>query len=55
MGTLAVTHIVSRASAEDLMLLNLYNLPPPLSKGDCIAFLSGVARLKQLVKKCAVR
>ena len=43
-----VTHIVSRANAEDLMLL--YNLPA-FSKGDCTAFLSGVARAHQLVKK----
>jgi len=43
-----VTHIVSRANAEDLMLL--YSLPA-FTKGDTTAFLSGVARANQLVKK----
>ena len=43
-----VTHIVSRAIAEDLMLL--YSLPA-FTKGDTSAFLSGVARSNQLVKK----
>jgi nuclear GTP-binding protein len=43
-----VTHIVSRANTEDLMLL--YSLPA-FTKGDSSAFLSGVARSNQLVKK----
>ena len=43
-----VTHIVSRANNEDLMLL--YSLPAFI-KGDTTAFLSGVARSNQLVKK----
>lgn len=47
-GFHAVTHIVSRASAEDLMLI--YSLPA-FTKGDCTAFLSGVARSNHLVKK----
>ena len=48
-----VAHIVSRANVEDLMLL--YSLPA-FAKGDCSAFLSGVARANQLVKKvrCSV-
>ncbi|KDR74391.1 hypothetical protein GALMADRAFT_250307 [Galerina marginata CBS 339.88] len=43
-----IVHIVSRANAEDLMLL--YSLPA-FAKGDPTAFLSGVARANQLVKK----
>ena len=43
-----VAHIVSRANAEDLMLL--YSLPA-FTNGDVSAFLSGVARSNQLVKK----
>ncbi|KAF8875335.1 hypothetical protein CPB84DRAFT_1796594 [Gymnopilus junonius] len=43
-----ITHIVSRANTEDLMLL--YSLPA-FTTGDPIAFLSGVARANQLVKK----
>ncbi|KAL0066047.1 hypothetical protein AAF712_006875 [Marasmius tenuissimus] len=43
-----LAEIVSRASAEDLMLL--YSLPA-FPKGDVDAFLSGVARAQQLVKK----
>ncbi|PPR03996.1 hypothetical protein CVT24_010489, partial [Panaeolus cyanescens] len=43
-----VEHIVSRANTEDLMVL--YSLPA-FSKGDPVAFLSGVARANQLVKK----
>ncbi len=47
-GDLLVEHIVSRTSAEDLMLM--YNLPA-FTKGDRIAFLAGVARSNHLVKK----
>ncbi|CAA7270739.1 unnamed protein product [Cyclocybe aegerita] len=43
-----IEHIVSRANTEDLMLL--YSLPA-FAKGDSTAFLSGVARANQLVKK----
>ncbi|KAF8816517.1 P-loop containing nucleoside triphosphate hydrolase protein [Phlegmacium glaucopus] len=43
-----VAHIVSRANTEDLMLL--YSLPA-FAKGDTTAFLSGLARANQLVKK----
>ena len=43
-----VAHIVSRANAEDLMLM--YSLPA-FTKGDTSAFLAGVARSNQLVKK----
>ncbi|KAK1222106.1 hypothetical protein PQX77_015030 [Marasmius sp. AFHP31] len=43
-----LAEIVSRANAEDLMLL--YSLPA-FPKGDVDAFLSGVARAQQLVKK----
>ena len=43
-----VDYIVSRANTEDLMLL--YSLPA-FTKGDPTAFLSGVARANQLVKK----
>ena len=43
-----VRQIVSRANTEDLMLL--YSLPA-FPQGDCAAFLSGVARAQQLVKK----
>ncbi|KAL1681245.1 P-loop containing nucleoside triphosphate hydrolase protein [Schizophyllum commune] len=44
----AVDHFVSRATTEDLMLL--YNLPA-FMKEDSTAFLTGVARAKQLIKK----
>ncbi|KAL1744619.1 hypothetical protein HDZ31DRAFT_82542 [Schizophyllum fasciatum] len=44
----AVDHFVARATTEDLMLL--YNLPAFL-KDDSTAFLTGVARAKQLIKK----
>ena len=44
-----VAHIVSQANAEDLMLL--YSLPA-FTKGDSSAFLAGVARSNQLVKRC---
>ncbi|KIM42789.1 hypothetical protein M413DRAFT_123683 [Hebeloma cylindrosporum] len=43
-----VAHIVSRANNEDLMLM--YSLPA-FAKGDPTAFLSGVARANQLLKK----
>ncbi|KAF8966516.1 hypothetical protein BDZ97DRAFT_1808256 [Flammula alnicola] len=43
-----IAHIISRANTEDLMLL--YSLPA-FVKGDPTAFLSGVARANQLVKK----
>jgi nuclear GTP-binding protein len=43
-----VTHIVSRANTEDLMLM--YSLPA-FAKGDPTAFLSGVARANHLLKK----
>ncbi|KIK65687.1 hypothetical protein GYMLUDRAFT_56349 [Collybiopsis luxurians FD-317 M1] len=43
-----VAHLVSRANAEDLMLL--YSLPA-FPKGDVDAFVSGVARSQQLVRK----
>ncbi|KAH6896389.1 GTP-binding protein [Coprinopsis sp. MPI-PUGE-AT-0042] len=43
-----LAHVVPRCNHEDLMLL--YNLPA-FSKGDQTAFLSGVARSQQLVKK----
>ncbi|KAK0453132.1 P-loop containing nucleoside triphosphate hydrolase protein [Armillaria borealis] len=46
--TPAVVHIVSRANNEDLMLH--YSLPA-FSKGDVDAFLPGLARSHQLVKK----
>ena len=45
---LVVDHFVSRATTEDLMLL--YNLPA-FMKEDSTAFLTGVARAKQLIKK----
>ena len=44
----AVDHFVSRATTEDLMLL--YNLPAFMNE-DSTAFLTGVARAKQLIKK----
>ncbi|KAI5825494.1 P-loop containing nucleoside triphosphate hydrolase protein [Schizophyllum commune Tattone D] len=44
----AVDHFVLRATTEDLMLL--YNLPA-FMKEDSTAFLTGVARAKQLIKK----
>ncbi|KAF8960205.1 hypothetical protein BDZ97DRAFT_1834514 [Flammula alnicola] len=44
-----IAHIISRANTEDLMLL--YSLPA-FVKGDPTAFLSGVARSNQLLKKC---
>ncbi|KAL4075642.1 P-loop containing nucleoside triphosphate hydrolase protein [Scleroderma citrinum] len=43
----AVTHIISRAEMQDLMLA--YNLPA-FSKGDTTAFLAGIARVNGLVK-----
>jgi hypothetical protein len=43
-----VAHIVTRGNAEDLMLL--YSIPA-FAKGDADAFLSGVARANQLIKK----
>ncbi|TEB29419.1 hypothetical protein FA13DRAFT_1734606 [Coprinellus micaceus] len=43
-----IAYLVSRANGEDLMLL--YNLPA-FAKNDATAFLSGVARAHQLVKK----
>lgn len=43
-----VAHIVARGNAEDLMLL--YSIPA-FAKGDAEAFLSGVARANQLIKK----
>lgn len=45
---LVVAHIVSRANNEDLMLM--YSVPA-FPKGDPTAFLSGVARANQLLKK----
>ncbi|KAF9468784.1 hypothetical protein BDZ94DRAFT_1303952 [Collybia nuda] len=45
---LAVSHIVARSNAEDLMLL--YSLPA-FAKGDPNSFLAGVARSHQLIKK----
>ncbi|KAJ4492770.1 P-loop containing nucleoside triphosphate hydrolase protein [Lentinula edodes] len=46
-----VTHLVSRANPEDLMLL--YGLPT-FPKGDVNAFVSGIARSQQLVRKRGV-
>uniref|UniRef100_A0A8H7Y2E5 CP-type G domain-containing protein n=1 Tax=Psilocybe cubensis TaxID=181762 RepID=A0A8H7Y2E5_PSICU len=43
-----IVHLVSRANTEDLMLM--YSLPA-FTKGDPTAFLSGVARANQLLKK----
>ncbi|KAF8164819.1 hypothetical protein B0H34DRAFT_779894 [Crassisporium funariophilum] len=43
-----IAHIMTRANTEDLMLL--YSLPA-FAKGDPSAFLSGVARANQLVKR----
>lgn len=43
-----IAHIVARGNAEDLMLL--YSIPA-FAKGDADAFLSGVARANQLIKK----
>ncbi|KAF5393690.1 hypothetical protein D9757_000369 [Collybiopsis confluens] len=43
-----ITHLVSRANSEDLMIL--YSLPA-FPKGDVDAFISGVARSQQLVRK----
>ncbi|KAF4616168.1 hypothetical protein D9613_011422 [Agrocybe pediades] len=43
-----IAHIASRANTEDLMLM--YSLPA-FAKGDATAFLSGVSRANQLVKK----
>lgn len=43
-----VAHLVSRANPEDLMLL--YGLPT-FPKGDVNAFISGIARSQQLVRK----
>lgn len=47
-STISVSHLVSRANPEDLMLL--YSLPA-FPKGDIDAFVSGVARSQQLVRK----
>ena len=44
----AVSHIVSRAETEDLMVF--YGLPA-FAKGDVDAFLMGVARAQGLIKK----
>ncbi|KAG0692690.1 P-loop containing nucleoside triphosphate hydrolase protein [Suillus ampliporus] len=44
----AVTHIVSRADTQDLMLA--YSLPA-FSKGDPTSFLAGMARASGLIKK----
>lgn len=49
---ISVDHIVSRANNEDLMLL--YSLPA-FTKGDTDAFLSGLARSQQLIKKVRAR
>ncbi|KAJ3912959.1 GTP-binding protein [Lentinula edodes] len=46
-----VTHLVSRANPEDLMLL--YGLPT-FPKGDVNVFISGIARSQQLVRKRGV-
>lgn len=46
--SIPVPQIVSRAGNEDLMLL--YNLPA-FPKDDSTAFLSGVARANNLVKR----
>ena len=46
--SMIVAYLVSRTNNEDLMLL--YNLPA-FAKNDATAFLSGVARAHQLVKK----
>jgi nuclear GTP-binding protein len=43
-----VTHIVSRADTQDLMLA--YGLPT-FSKGDPNSFLAGMARVSGLIKK----
>ncbi|KAE9387743.1 P-loop containing nucleoside triphosphate hydrolase protein [Gymnopus androsaceus JB14] len=43
-----VSHLISRANPEDLMML--YSLPA-FPKGDIDAFVSGVARSQQLVRK----
>lgn len=43
----AVTHVISRAETQDLMLA--YNLPA-FPKGDTTAFLAGIARVNGLVK-----
>ncbi|KAG6336330.1 hypothetical protein ID866_2755 [Astraeus odoratus] len=47
----AVTHIISRAETQDLMLA--YNLPA-YPKGDTTAFLAGIARVNGLVKSRGV-
>ncbi|KAG2148001.1 P-loop containing nucleoside triphosphate hydrolase protein [Suillus clintonianus] len=47
----AVTHIVSRADTQDLMLA--YSLPA-FSKGDPASFLAGMARASGLIKKRGV-
>ncbi|KAI6046479.1 P-loop containing nucleoside triphosphate hydrolase protein [Pisolithus marmoratus] len=47
----AVTHILSRAEMQDLMLA--YNLPA-FPKGDTTAFLAGIARVNGLVKPARV-
>ncbi|KAJ3990397.1 hypothetical protein F5890DRAFT_1399272 [Lentinula detonsa] len=46
-----VAHLVSRANSEDLMLL--YGLPA-FPKGDIDAFITGIARSQQLVRKRGV-
>lgn len=46
--SMAISHIVSRSSTEDLMIF--YSLPA-FAKGEPNSFLSGVARSHQLVKK----
>ncbi|KAJ4000516.1 hypothetical protein F5050DRAFT_1804004 [Lentinula boryana] len=46
-----VAHLVSRANPEDLMLL--YGLPA-FPKGDIDAFITGIARSQQLVRKRGV-
>jgi nuclear GTP-binding protein len=43
-----VTHIMSRADTQDLMLA--YSLPA-FSKGDTSSFLAGMARVSGLIKK----
>lgn len=46
-----VTHMISRAETQDLMLA--YNLPA-FAKGDTTAFLAGIARVNSLVKTASV-
>ncbi|OAX38399.1 P-loop containing nucleoside triphosphate hydrolase protein [Rhizopogon vinicolor AM-OR11-026] len=47
----AITHVVSRADTQDLMLA--YSLPA-FSKGDPTSFLAGMARVSGLIKKRGV-